>query len=265
MTVGALTGWLAVYFGADLWTGVGTAAAAGAAFGLLHGLMTVSLGLSQHVTGIGISLLGTSLSYFSFRLIVTATASPTIVPFRSMKVPVLSAVPAIGPVLFDQSPLVYLAFLIAAATGYVLYRTPIGLALRMVGENPAAADSQGIDVNLVRILAVMTGSAIMAMGGAFLTLSAFNAFFFNLVNGRGWICIALVVFSSWKPGNAVLAALFFAGLEALQIRLQQVSGGLPYQLFLMLPYVLSILALVAVARKVAGPQALMVPYRKGER
>ena len=111
----------------------------------------------------------------------------------------------------------------------------------------------------------MIGSALMAIGGAFLTLSAFNAFFFNLVNGRGWICIALVVFSSWKPVNAVLAALFFAGLEALQIRLQQVSGGLPYQLFLMLPYVLSIVALVAVARKVAGPQALMVPYRRGER
>lgn len=265
MTVGALTGWLAVYFGADLWTGVAVAAASGAAFGLLHGFMTVSLGLSQHVTGIGISLLGTSLCYFSFRLLITGTAQPTIVPFGSVRIPLLADIPVIGPVLFNQSPLLYLAFLVAAATAYVLYRTPVGLALRMVGENPAAADAQGIKVNLVRILAVMTGSAIMAIGGAFLTLSAFNAFFFNLVNGRGWICIALVVFSSWKPGNAILAALFFAGLEALQIRLQQVSGGLPYQLFLMLPYVLSIVALIAVARKVAAPQALMVPYRKGER
>ena len=116
--------------------GVVVAAIAGALFGLLHALMTVSLGLSQHVTGIGISLLGTSLSYFSFRLLITASASPTIVPFRSTRIPLLSDIPIIGPVLFDESPLVYLAFLVAAATAYVLYRTPIGLALRMVGENP---------------------------------------------------------------------------------------------------------------------------------
>jgi simple sugar transport system permease protein len=108
----------------------------------------------------------------------------------------------------------------------------------------------------------------MALGGAFLTLSAFNAFFFNMVNGRGWICVALVVFASWRPGRALLGALLFAAFDALQIRLQQGGGGLPalpYQLYLMLPYVLSILALVLMARRAAYPQALMKPYRKGER
>jgi general nucleoside transport system permease protein len=265
MTVGALTGWLTVNYGANLWTGVLVAAMAGAVFGLLHAFLTVSLGLSQHVTGIGISLLGTSLSYFSFRLLITTTASPTIVPFPPLRVPVLADIPVIGPVVFVQSPLVYLAYALVGLTAYILYRTPLGLALSMVGENPAAADSQGIDVNAVRIAAVMAGSAIMAVGGAFLTLSAFNAFFVNLVNGRGWICIALVIVSSWKPGKALLAALFFGALEAMQIRLQQASGGLPYQLFLMLPYILSIVALVAVSRRVAGPQALMIPFRKGER
>ena len=112
----------------------------------------------------------------------------------------------------------------------------------------------------------MAGSALMAIGGAFLTLSAFNAFFFGMVNGRGWICIALVVFASWRPGKALLGALLFGAFDAFQIRLQQLVGGaVPYQLFLMLPYLLSILALILVARHAGYPQALMRPYLKGQR
>ena len=118
----------------------------------------------------------------------------------------------------------------------------------------------------VRIGAVMAGSALMALGGAFLTLSAFDGFFINMVNGRGWISLALVVFASWRPGKAVLGAILFAAFDAYQLRLQQLVGGVvPYQLFLMLPYLLSILALVAMSRRAGYPRALMVPYRKGER
>jgi general nucleoside transport system permease protein len=111
---------------------------------------------------------------------------------------------------------------------------------------------------------------LMGVAGAFLTLAAFNAFYFNMVNGRGWICVALVVFASWRPGKALLGALLFALFDALQLRLQQ-SGApvlgvaLPYQIYLMLPYALSIVALVIMARRAAYPQALMKPYRKGER
>jgi simple sugar transport system permease protein len=156
--------------------------------------------------------------------------------------------------------------LLVPAIAWFLYRTPAGLALRMVGENPQAAESQGISVLAARSAAVMAGSALMGVAGAFLTLSAFDAFFFNMVNGRGWICVALVVFASWRPGKALLGALLFAFFDALQLRLQQ-SGdaALPYQVYLMLPYALSILALVLVARRAAYPQALMKPYRKGER
>jgi simple sugar transport system permease protein len=112
----------------------------------------------------------------------------------------------------------------------------------------------------------MAGSALMAIGGAFLTMSAFNSFFFNMINGRGWVCIALVVFGSWRPGKALIGAILFAAFDAYQIRLQQLSGGIvPYQIFLMLPYALSILALIVVARRATYPKALMVPYQKGER
>ena len=114
---------------------------------------------------------------------------------------------------------------------------------------------------------MIAGSGLMAVGGAFLTMSAFSSFFFEMVNGRGWICIALVVFGAWRPGKALLGALLFAAFDAFQIRLQQTGIGqdLPYQLFLMLPFALSILALVVMSRRASVPAALMIPWRKGER
>ena len=267
MTAGAFAGWLTVYWGGDLWFGVVVAALSGMAFGLLHGVLTVPLGLSQHVTGIGITLLATSLTYFVYRVALPEVSSPPkIEPFQALAIPGLSQIPVIGPALFNQTPLTYLAYATVAAVAWLLYRTPAGMAIRAVGENPAAVEAQGISVTALRIAAVMLGSAMMAVGGAFLTMSAFNSFFFEMINGRGWICIALVVFGSWKPGKALLGAILFGAFDAYQIRLQQVMGGvIPYQFFLMLPYVLSIAALIAVSRRATYPKALMTPYLKGER
>lgn len=260
MVAGAFAGWLAVYAGAPLWLGVAVAALTGAGFGLLHALLTVGLALSQHVSGLGITLLATALSYYGYRVSFPKVSTPpTVAPFAPMEwLPI--------PVLDAQTPLTLLALLLVPLLAYVLHRTPLGLALRMVGENPQAAEGQGVSVAAVRTGAIVAGSALMGVAGSFLTLSAFNAFFFNMVNGRGWICVALVVFASWRPGKALLGALLFAFFDALQLRLQQSGDALlPYQLYLMLPYVLSIVALVLVARKAGYPQALMKPYRKGER
>jgi simple sugar transport system permease protein len=267
MTAGAFAGWFTVYAGGDLWTGVLVAALAGAMFGLLHATLTVPLGLSQHVVGIGVTLLASSLTYFIYRLALPeVTSPPKIAPFEPLAIPGLSSIPVIGPALFNQTPLTYLAFATVAIVTWVLYRTPLGLAIRAAGENPAAVEAQGISVTGIRMGAVMAGSALMAVGGAFLTMSAFNSFFFQMINGRGWICIALVVFGSWRPGKALLGAILFAAFDAYQVRLQQLSGGVvPYQVFLMMPYVLSILALVLVARRATYPKALMTPYQKGER
>jgi simple sugar transport system permease protein len=266
-TAGAMSGWLAVYLGADLWTGVLVAAFVGAAFGLLHAALTVPLGLSQHVTGLGITLLATSASYFTYRIVLpNVSTPPRIEPFRPVEIPVLSDLPFVGPALFQHTPLTYLAVLLVGLVAYVLARTPLGLALRAVGENPAAVEAQGLSVTGLRIGAVVAGSALMGIGGAFLTLAAFNAFFFEMVAGRGWICIALVVFASWAPGKALLGAILFGAFDAFQVRLQQTLGaGIPYQVFLMLPYALSIAALVVMSRRAAYPAALMVPYVKGER
>lgn len=260
MVAGAFAGWLAVFAGAPLWAGVAVAALTGAVFGLLHAFLTVGLALSQHVSGLGITLLATALSYYGYRVSFPKVSTPpTITPFAEM-----SWLPL--PILSQQTAMTLLALVAVPVLAYVLFKTPLGLAVRMVGENPQAAEGQGVSVAKVRTGAIVAGSALMGVAGSFLTLSAFNAFFFNMVNGRGWICVALVVFASWRPGKALLGALLFAFFDALQLRLQQAGdAALPYQLYLMLPYVLSIVALILVARRASYPQALMKPYRKGER
>lgn len=266
MTMGAMTGWLTVYMGGDLWTGLLVAAICGGVMGLLHAMLTVPLGLSQHVSGLGITLFASALSYYFYRLIVVVgNLPPTIEPFRPIDIPLLSDIPVLGPILFSQTMPTYLALLSVAVMAYVLARTPLGLAIRMTGENPHAVEAQGLNPIRIRIGAVVAGSALMAVGGAFLTTAAFNSFFPEMVQGRGWICIALVVFSSWRPGKALLGALLFAFFDAYQLRLQTVVEGIPYQLFLMAPYVLSIAALILVARRAEVPEALMTPYRRGER
>jgi len=268
MVVGAFAGWLTVYLGGGLWFGVAVAMLSGMAFGLLHATLTVPFGLSQHVVGLGITLLATSLTYYCYRLALpSVTSPPKIEAFQPYEVPFLSDIPLIGEAVFSQTPLTYLAFVMAVVVSVTLYRTPLGLAVRAAGENPASVAAQGLSVTGIRMGAVMVGSGLMAVGGAFLTMSAFNSFFFEMVNGRGWICIALVVFGSWKPGKTLLGAVLFAAFDALQIRVQQTPLGadIPYQIFLMAPYILSILALVIMSRRAQVPAALMVPFNKGER
>jgi len=265
MVAGAFTGWLTVYHGGGLWSGVVVAALVGMAFGALHAALTVGLSLSQHVSGLGITLLATSLASYAYRVSFPKVDSPpTIQAFTDMS----GWLPL--PVLNEQTPLTLLALVLVPALAWLLYRTPLGLALRMVGENPEAVEGQGLSVARLRAGAVIAGSALMGVAGAFLTLAAFNAFYFNMVNGRGWVCVALVVFASWRPGRALAGALLFGFFDALQLRLQQAGSGLfglqvSYQFYLMLPYVMAIVALLVVARRASYPQALMKPYRKGQR
>ncbi len=267
MTIGAMAGWIWVYQGGELWGGVVFVAIVGMLFGFLHSILVVYLGLSQHVSGIGITLLASSISYYAYTMLIPfSTTPPKIVPFSTFEVPVLSSIPLIGEAFFNQSALTYLAYILVIVTFYVLYKMPIGLTIRMAGENPVANEAQGINVLLIRTGAVMVGSALMAIGGAFLTMSAFDAFYFGMINGRGWICIALVIFASWRPGKAFLGAILFALFEALQIRAQLIGADvIPYQIFSMMPYFLSIVAMMLVARRAAYPKALLVPFRQGDR
>jgi len=264
---GAMAGWMAVWLGAGLWGGVLVAAFAGAFFGLIHAILTIPLGLSQHVSGLGVTMLATSSAYFTYRTALPdVTTPPRIVPFKPLDLPFFSDIPFIGPVLFQQTALTWLALAMVFIVWWMLEKTPLGLAIRAVGDNPDAVDAQGLSVYNLRIGAVVAGSSLMAVGGAFLTMSAFDAFFFEMINGRGWICIALVIFASWRPGKALIGALLFGAFDAFQVRLQtEVGAFLPSQVFLMAPFVLSIIALVVAARGADYPRALLIPWFKGQR
>jgi simple sugar transport system permease protein len=264
---GAMAGWLGVWLGLSLIGGLIIAALAGAFFGLIHAILTVPLGLSQHVSGLGVTLFATSLSYFVYRTALPNVSSPPrIEPFRPIDIPVIGDIPFLGPILGQQTAMTWLALIMVLLVWYVLYKTPLGKAIQAVGDNPSAIDAQGLSVYGLRIGSVVAGSALMGLGGAFLTMSAFDAFFFGMVNGRGWICIALVIFASWRPGKALLGALLFGAFDALQVRLQtEVGAFVPGQIFLMAPYILSIIALIIAARQADYPRALLIPWFKGER
>jgi len=236
-------------------------------FGLIHAILTVPLGLSQHVSGLGVTLLATSISYFTYRTALPKLSSPPkIEPFQPLDIPYISEIPFIGLVLAEQTAMTWLALFMVVLVWWILNRTPLGLSIRAVGDNPDAVDAQGLSVYGLRIGAIVVGSSVMALGGAFLTMSAFDSFFFGMVNGRGWICIALVIFASWRPGKALLGAILFGAFDAFQVRLQtEVGAFLPSQVFLMAPYVLSIIALVIVARRAEYPRALLKPWFKGAR
>ena len=264
---GAMSGWLAVWLGAGLIGGVIVAGLAGAFFGLIHAILTVPLGLSQHVSGLGVTLFATSLSYFIYRTALPNVSSPPrIEPFRPIDIPIISEIPFLGEIIGQQTAMTWLALITVFIVWFVLYKTPLGIAIQAVGDNPNSVDAQGLSVYGLRIGSVVAGSALMGVGGAFLTMSAFDAFFFGMVNGRGWVCIALVIFASWKPGKALLGAVLFGAFDALQVRLQtEVGAFVPGQIFLMAPYVLSIFALMVAARKADYPRALLTPWFKGER
>jgi simple sugar transport system permease protein len=267
MLLGAMAGFSVGYFTGSLWLGVAAAMLAGMVMGLIMGLTTVTLGLSQHVSGIGVTLLATGLAYFFYRLIFgQPSVPPSVKPFQPVPIPLLSDIPFLGPILFNQYALSYLALLLVPATAFLLTRTPWGLSLRTVGENPRAADVAGVNVAGMRYQALLISGALMGAAGAFLSMAQFSAFTFGVVSGRGWVCIALVVFGMWSPWKSALGALLFAFIDALQLRLQ--AGGafhLPYQVFLMMPFVLTIVAMALVSRNARAPAALLVPFRKEER
>jgi simple sugar transport system permease protein len=267
MLLAAMAGFTGAYFSGSLWVGVLAALAVGALMGALHALFTVVLGLSQHVCGIGVTLFSSGLAYFLYRLVFgQQSVPPSIKGFQPVPVPFLSDIPVLGPAVFNQFTLVYLAILAVPLAAFILYRTPWGLSVRMVGENPRAADSAGVSVISTRFQAVVLGGALMGLAGAFLVMAQFNAFTFGVVSGRGWVAIALVVFGRWDPWRSAGAALLFAFVDALQLRLQAAGlGHIPYEAFLMLPFVLTIVAMAFMSRNAVAPSALLKPFRREER
>ncbi|MGD9199820.1 MAG: ABC transporter permease, partial [Desulfobacterales bacterium] len=232
MLMGAMTGFLFTYSTGSIWFGVFAAACVGMLLGFLMAVLSVNLGLSQHVSGLGITLFATGLAMFIYRLhFGSPTVPPVIQPFKQVALPVLSKIPVIGPGLFTQYSLTYIAWLLVPALSILLYKTTIGLKIRTVGENPVVADTVGVNVTLTRTLCLVAGGALMGIGGAFLTLAHQNMFLIDVVGGRGWVAIAMVIFGNWNPLKATIGALIFGFLDGLQLRLQSIGVVLSFHLF----------------------------------
>lgn len=271
MLLGAFFGFWASVASGSLLIGCLAAAGVGIAAAAVHALLCVLLRANQVVSGLALTVFGGGLAAFlGGREITNMIMEPARTVFTDLPVPVLSRIPALGPVLFSRSVPVYLALLALPAVAFVLNRTRIGLNIRSVGENPAAADALGINVNLTRSLCVLFGGAMAGLAGAFLSLELSPGWKEGMTGGRGWVAVALVIFGSWRGGRAALGALLFGTLYTLDSRLQARGTVIPTHFLQMLPYASVILFLVAARsrafrRTMSAPEALGLPYRRGQR
>ena len=267
MAIGAVTGFVVALQTGNPWVALVAAIAAGALIGLLHGLFTVVLGAEQVVSGLSLTILGIGLAAYIGKGSVGQPAGAELVPVDWGS---LSDIPWAGPVLFQQSPLVYMAVLAGLVAWFVLGRTRLGLAVRAAGESAPTADAAGHSVAGLRLGAVATGGALAGASGAYLTLSITPQWAEGVVAGRGWIAVALVIFGAWRPGRVALGALLFGLTLALKTRLQTFGVDFSPILLSMLPYLLTVGVLVAISirsrnRPSPAPAALGIAYRREER
>ncbi len=264
MLMGALSGFLGAFWTGSLWVGVLAAILTGLLFGLLMGFMSITVKANQVVAGLGITILGSGLSTLLFRLAFgLRTTPPTLDIFPVVPIPLLSDLPVLGPVLFQHNVLVYLALILVPIAALVLFQTHFGLTIRAVGESPDAVDTRGLNVSWIRYLSLAIGGALAGLGGGYLVLGSLGLFWTQMTAGRGFIAIAVVVFSKWSPWRALLGALVFGLAGAVQISLQTIRVPIASELLLMLPYIITIVVLISVSRRAEFPSAFAVPYYRG--
>jgi simple sugar transport system permease protein len=266
MLVGASVGFLGAYLFDSLLYGLLLAMLVGALFGLALAYFTTTLKMNQFVIGLALFFFGLGLSTLFYKLVVGITLQPPLIPtLKSVPIPGLNQIPILGDILFNQNWLVYFAILLSVFLYYLLYRTSIGLELRAVGESPKAADSLGVNVSLMRYATAMVGGMLMALAGAYLPMVYTGTFTEGMVQGRGWIAIALTFFGGWSPHLILLGSLFFAGVEVLALRVQVGGFGIPYQFLLTLPYIATILVMIFATRWVRAPAFLGQNYDRERR
>jgi simple sugar transport system permease protein len=262
MLMGAFAGFYVVFNAGNLWLGVLAAILVGCLMGLLMGVVSVTMQAEQGISGIGLYLFGLGLSSLLFKMLIGSVES--ISGFPVLEIPVLSDLPIIGPIFFKHDILVYLAYVMVPVSWFVLYKTPWGLKIRAVGQNPEAADSLGVSVTAVRYFTLILGGGMAGLAGASLSIGLLNVFQENMTNGIGFIAVALVYFGGWRPLGILGGALLFSTVSALQLWVQVKGLPIASDLAVMLPYVLTIVALAFAVRQVQQPAALTKPYERGE-
>jgi ABC-type uncharacterized transport system permease subunit len=261
MLCGAFGGFAVAVATGSAVVGVAGSIAVGAAVGALFAFFVVVRRADQIVVGTAINLLALGATGLLARAFYHG-AIPTGPTLSALPVPVLATIPVLGPVLFRQSALVYGALAVAVLLALGLRRTRAGLRLRAVGESARAADAEGVPVRRTRVLAVIAGGVLAGVAGASLSLAQSNTFTEGMTAGRGFIALTIVIFGRWQPAGVVAAALFFGAATAVQHRLQARGTDLPYQLTLMLPYLLTLLVLAFAAGRSRAPADLGRPYAR---
>jgi ABC-type uncharacterized transport system permease subunit len=275
MLMGAVSAFAVVYYTSSLLAGLLVAALVGALLAAVHALLCITLRANQVVSGLSITLFGSGLASFLGQRLGPVSNNRYLVglsgaQFRPVPLPGLSRLPVLGAV-FNQDLLSYAVYLLVPLAWFFLYRTREGLNLRAVGENPQTADAMGIKVQRVRYLYTIAGGMLVGLGGAHLSLAYTPGWSENITGGRGWIVIALVIFAMWNPARAVLGAVLFGGINAVQFRLQAAGTLIPAAYLNMLPYLATVFVLVittwweTLSKRVGAPAALGTSYMREEK
>jgi general nucleoside transport system permease protein len=260
MLLGAFAAFYVAMNTGNLWFGVLAAMIAGAVMGLAMAYVTVTLQAQQGISGIGFYLFGLGMSDLLFQKMMGTVH--TVQGFPKVGIPFLSDIPGLGEIFFNQNVLVYGAYLVVLLAWFVLNKTNLGLKIRSVGENPDAADSLGVSVARVRYFTIILGGILSGVAGASLSIALLNVFQQNMTSGLGFIAVALVYFGGWRPGGVLIGALLFSMVNSLQLWIQVLGIPVPSEIAVMMPYILTILVLVATVSKVRAPSALTKPFER---
>ena len=261
MLMGAMAGFAGALYTGNLAAGLIVAMLAGIAMALLFGVLTLTLNTNQVATGLALTIFGTGLSAF----LGGGLVGSTIEGFKAIPIPLLSDIPFIGPLLFNQDIMVYLSFVIVALAWWVLHKTRAGLVIRAVGENPHSANALGLKVIGIRYIVTLFGGAMAGLAGAYMSLAYTPMWMENMTAGRGWIALALVVFASWRIGYLVLGAYLFGFTSIMHLMMQGLGVDISSNLLAMIPYLATILVMVALSsneirQKLATPMSLGKPF-----
>lgn len=264
MLMGSFVAFYATLLTGSPWIGLAAALLMGALMGLVVAFISVTLQAEQGISGIGVYLFGLGMSELLFQKLIGTPKSVS--GFAPIYLPGLSDIEflGIGQIFFRHNLLVYLAFFLVPIAAYVLNRTPLGLKIRAVGQNPSAADAMGVNVARVRYLTVTFGGMMSGLAGASLSIALLNVFQQNITSGLGFIAVALVYFGGWRPVGVMLGALLFSFVNALQLQISAIGLQVPSEFAVMAPYVITIIALVFASKRTEKPTALTKPFVRGE-
>ena len=263
MLISAFAAVVGSYYTGNPWIGVLCAIAAGMLTSLIHAFMCINMHADQAIVGTGINILGAGLpSFLLLKLFGSQGISPIVERIPGWRVPIIADLPIIGPILGEQSPLVYICLIMVPVSWFVLFKTPFGLRLRAVGENPRAAETVGVSVYLMRYAGVLISGFLAALGGAFLSVSYLAQFVKLMTAGRGFIGLAAMIFGRWNPWGALFACLLFGFADALQASAQAANVPIPPQFLRALPYILTIIALAGAMGRAEPPAYVAKPYEK---